>query len=686
MSNPINPDEVRGSPAPLVRCSPMDECSMLPIAAVEGDMHILRHVNPAFCTLAGKNKEDLLGKPFADAVPGGDRWLSSAERIYLTGEPGPQTEGEDKIHHPLYWLFSQRPVAEGAEPPRGVLIQLKGAPEILRQATAMTQALMLTAVRYHALKADADRLNAQLGEENTERQLAEERLVTSLQSLRRLAGAINEHEILTISDLRGRIIYANDRFCAISKFTRKELLGQDHRLVSSGTHSREFLREMWATIAEGRVWHGEVRDRAKDGTLFWLETTIVPCLDPKGDPFQYVAIRTDITTRKESEAALMESQRVAEQANRAKDEFIAALSHELRTPLTPVLLTATSLAADEQLDPGLRSQMELIRQNIAMEAQLIDDLLDVTKIARGKVSLRSEDVDLHHILARALDTVKEDIFLKKIAVEVQTDAEHFHVNADPMRIQQVFWNLIKNAVKFTPEGGRIHIRSSNDMEGTLCVEICDTGIGIAPENLPSIFVPFEQGAVAGVHRFGGLGLGLTIAKSIVELHGGTLVAASGGAGQGATFTVRLPVPKPESIAPAREHAPPFPEPIKSAGHLHVLLVEDHEATRTVLTRLLSREGHNVEAVGTCEAAREACDGCNKEAECRFEAVISDLGLPDGSGIDLIRDIKARFPAINAIAVSGFGSEEDLRRCAEAGFSHHLVKPISLDALRNALAA
>ena len=654
-----------------------DESTALPIAAVEGDLNILRHANPAFCAMVGKTKEELLGKPFAEAVPGGDHWLSSAERIDLACEP----EQAGKLHHPLYWWIAQRPTGEDAEQPGCVLI---GVPEILRQASAITEALMITAVRYHALKADADRLNAQLGEENTERQLAEERLVTSLQSLRRLAGAINEHEILTISDLRGRIIYANDRFCDISKYSREELLGQNHRIVSSGTHSKEFIREMWATIGKGRIWHGEIKDRAKDGTFFWLETTIIPCLDPEGKPFQYLAIRTDITARKENEAALVESKRAAEKANRAKDEFIAALSHELRTPLTPVLLTASELAADEQLEPGLRAQMELIRQNIAMEAQLIDDLLDVTKITRGKVSLHCEDIDLHQILSRALDTVNQEISQKNIAVEIQTDASHFHANADPVRIQQVFWNLIKNAAKFTPEGGRIHIRSFNDSDGVLCVEIRDTGIGIAPENLARIFVPFEQGTAAGVHRFGGLGLGLTIAKSIVELHGGKLIAASDGLGRGATFTVRLPVS--QALAPAQEQAAPAVERIKSAGHLHVLLVEDHAPTRAVLTRLLSREGHHVEAVGSCGEAREVCEACNKKSGCRFEAVISDLGLPDGSGIDLIRDIKARFPEINAIAVSGFGSEEDLRRCAEAGFGHHLVKPISLDALRSSLAA
>jgi len=682
MNNPSNPAEVHGSPGPPVRCRHIDECYAIPIAAVEGSMHVLRHVNPAFCTLVGKNKEDLLGKPFAEAVPEAERWLSSAERVYLTaGEAGAQTEREGGESRPLYWLFSQWP-DEAAERPAGVVLEVKGEPDVDRQATAMTQALMLTAVRYHALKDEADRLNAQLSAENDERKLVEERLRASLQDIRNLQAAIDEHSIVTISDIHGRITYTNDKFCALSKFSREDLLGRDHRIVSSGFHPREFIRELWKTIGEGGVWHGEVKDRAKDGTFFWLETTIVPCVDTQGTPFQYVAIRTDITARKESEIALGEAQRNAEKANHAKDEFIAALSHELRTPLTPVLMMATSMAADEQLEPALRAQMELIRQNVTMEAQLIDDLLDVTKIERGKITLQPEAVDLHQLLLSALETVGEDLSRKRIVVQLHANARFFRTKADPTRIQQVFWNLIKNAAKFTQEGGRIDIRTFNANDRSLSLEIRDNGVGIAPENLPTLFAPFEQGAATGNPRFGGLGLGLTISKAIVELHGGTIDATSDGVGQGAIFTVHLPV---SCSATAAEASPAVP-PVALASPLHILLVEDHELTRTVLARLLSREGHHVAAVDTCKAAREVAMAARQEGDSPFQAIVSDLGLPDGSGLDLIREIKVQFPNIHSIALSGYGTADDIRRSAEAGFIHHLTKPIGMAALRRALAA
>ena len=250
---------------------------------------------------------------------------------------------------------------------------------------------------------------------------------------------------------------------------------------------------------------------------------------------------SDITAQKASEFAIRESQREAEQATRAKDNFIAALSHELRTPLTPILLIAESLEANERLDPDTRAQIMQIRQNAALEAQLIDDLLDVTKIARQKINLRPEPVDLHQMLSSALDTVDNDLSRKGIVARVHANARFVCANADPTRIQQVFWNLIKNAAKFTHEGGTIDIRTFNEDDRSLSIEIHDSGIGISPENLPSLFDPFEQGAATGNPRFGGLGLGLTISKAIIELHDGTIAATSDGVGHGAKFTVRLPV-------------------------------------------------------------------------------------------------------------------------------------------------
>ncbi len=670
--------ESQPSGLPLL-CGQFVDNAFLPMAGLEGSRHIVRYANALFCALIGRSSEAIIGMPFAEVVPAAAAYADLLDRVYLTGNAEAQSGAPLP---PLYWLLSLWPLKASDGHVLGVMFRAKQSSDFQWQATAMSQALMQTAVRYHELKESLVKINSLLQTQIAEREAGEVRLLKTLRDLRELKAAVDEHAIVAITDPNGIITYANDKFCAVSKYSRAELLGQDHQMMSSGSHSNEFFEELWSTISRGLIWKGEIKGLAKDGTPFWLETTIVPFLDPAGAPFQYVSIRNDVTALKNSENALRESQRLAEQASRAKDEFIAALSHELRTPLTPVLLIASALEGDCRLAPELRGQIEEMRQNVELEAALIDDLLDVTKITHGKLLLHPVCLDVQQLLCGALRTLDHDIHAKRIELTVHAEARHIHVLADPTRIQQVFWNVLKNAVKFTPEGGEIEVRTFNSDELTLQVEIRDNGIGIPPQCIPALFTPFEQGAVAGIHRFGGLGLGLSITKSILELHGGNIAASSAGPGQGSTFTIGLPVVAAQKRA--------VEEPVAAVGngtaHLHILLVEDHAQTRAILTRLLSRDGHEVEAVGTCEAAIQTAKAAGNQGANSFQAIVSDLALPDGSGLNLIRAIKAQFPRINAVAVSGYGSEEDIRRSTEAGFNHHLVKPIAVGALRHALAA
>jgi HAMP domain-containing protein/signal transduction histidine kinase len=352
-------------------------------------------------------------------------------------------------------------------------------------------------------------------------------------------------------------------------------------------------------------------------------------------------------------------------SNLAKDQFLAMLSHELRTPLTPVLASALELENEPDVRQDVRESLQMIRRNVELEARLIDDLLDLTRIDQGKVQLNFEVVDAHTLLQNALEICQPEIDRKHLAHSVNLGGEKVHIRADPARLQQIFWNLINNAVKFTPPSGEITITTTNDSGGKLRVEIADTGMGIEPDALPKIFDAFEQG---GRTQLGGLGLGLAISKTLVEAHKGTITAQSAGRDKGSTFALVFPTCEKAEAQIAPTLSPTF----ANRQPLRILLVEDHEDTNRSLTNLLRRRGYQVQSALTFQSALEL------SGKGKFDVLISDLGLPDGSGIDLIQKLVSRPPL--GIALTGFGMEQDIRKSREVGFQHHLVKPIDLNKL------
>ena len=353
-------------------------------------------------------------------------------------------------------------------------------------------------------------------------------------------------------------------------------------------------------------------------------------------------------------------------SNLAKDRFLAALSHELRTPLTPVLASAVALENEQALPENIHESLQMIRRNVELEARLIDDLLDLTRISRGKVQLNFEIVDAHSLLQNALEIYQAEIRRKHLALRLDLTAQKVHLRADPARLQQIFWNLIGNAVKFTPRDGLISVSTSNRSGEQLRVEIADTGLGIEPTLLPKIFDAFEQG---GRTQLGGLGLGLAITKTLVEAHDGTITAESGGRDKGARFALILPTCEKVDT----QAAPTLPPKPLQRHAMRILLVEDHEDTNRSLTNLLRRRGYYVQSAGNVQSALDL------SAKEEFDVLISDLGLPDGSGIDLMRTLRSGRPLLG-IALTGFGMEGDIRQSHEAGFKHHLVKPIDLNKL------
>lgn len=363
----------------------------------------------------------------------------------------------------------------------------------------------------------------------------------------------------------------------------------------------------------------------------------------------------------------------AEAANEAKDNFLAALSHELRTPLTPVLMTVASLEDDKALPEPARRDLSLVRRNIELEARLIDDLLDITRIAQGKVEMKPDVIDVHGVLGAALDICRPDMVGKRLKLVQDLQAKEATVNGDAVRVQQILWNILRNAVKFTPSDGKIIVRSNND-NGNVRISISDTGIGIEPEVIGRIFSPFEQADRLITRQFGGLGLGLTISKRLAELHNGTLVAQSDGRDRGATFVLTLPtVHVPTTAAIGRPHGAPAAATTRARK---ILLVEDHDDTRRSMARLLARR-HEVRDANSIAAALEIA-GTEP-----FDLVISDLGLPDGSGLDLMRELRQRH-GLQGICLSGYGMEDDVARSADAGFTRHLTKPVDLDKLQAAI--
>jgi PAS domain S-box-containing protein len=364
----------------------------------------------------------------------------------------------------------------------------------------------------------------------------------------------------------------------------------------------------------------------------------------------------------------------AEAASQAKDHFLAALSHELRTPLAPVLMRVAALARSPELPEGLRADLRMIQRNVELEAKLIDDLLDLTRVSRGKLALHFETTDVHALLEHVVAICSEGIESGDLRIDLEPGAAERYAWADSARLHQVFWNLIKNAVKFTPQGGRIRVITANPELGRIEVAVVDPGIGIPAEDLPRLFNAFEQGDRAITRTFGGLGLGLAICKALVDQHGGALAGLSPGRGKGATFTVSLATaPAPEAAEPAGSAASPAEPP-----SLRLLLVEDNEPTLQVMVDLLELAGHDVQAAPDLRTARSLA------ASHTFDLVVSDLGLPDGNGFDLMRELRERY-GLTGIAVSGFGMEEDLRRSRESGFLEHLVKPVDVDKLKAAIA-
>ena len=488
-------------------------------------------------------------------------------------------------------------------------------------------------------------------------------------------------DAVIITDTKGRITFLNAIAESLTGWSAKEAedrpCAEVFRIVNEETRLpvESPVDKVLATGAIVGLANHTLLIR-RDGSELPIDDSGAPIRESDGTVRGVVLIFRDFTAHKEFQLRLVRAKEEIEASSKAKDKFLAVLSHELRTPLTPVLATLSSWESTNALPATLRSDLQRLRRNVELEARLIDDLLDLTRIENGKLSLEKEPVDVHDLIHGAAALFREEVKARGLRVYCQLDAKNSWLEADPARIQQILLNLIGNAVKFSRERGTLEIITSNPQGTELNISITDDGIGMPEELIARLFQRFEQGDIPPEIKFRGLGLGLSIAKALVEAHGGVLRAESKGPGCGSTFTISFP----KVHAPARASGPtvaPAERSQRDSSSLGVLLIEDHEDTARVLEKVLQQMGHEVEACSTVATA------CQKLKERKFDVLLSDIGLPDGSGIDFIKAAR-EICQTPAVALTGYGMAEDIDRCLQAGFEEHLTKPIDIDRLQQAL--
>ncbi|TDU69310.1 PAS domain S-box-containing protein [Prosthecobacter fusiformis] len=541
---------------------------------------------------------------------------------------------------------------------------------IQRQLESQRQAMALQ-------NEELERHIHRLEREAAERQLAESRLRQSEQQLR----VVTDHAavLLALCDQECTYKFVNRPYAQRFGMEPEQVIGK--KLVEVlGTDAYEAILPHLQNVLAGDRVEFEIEIPYETLGRRWMNVVYVPERALDGTVQGLIGVMSDTTARKLAEFELEHARDEALAASRAKDDFLAALSHELRTPLNPILLLSSDAASDPSIPVPIRAIFETIRKNVDLEARLIDDLLNITRISRGKMALDKLPVDVHVVLRDAFDNVAAEIVAKHLSLRVNLNAHAHTVMGDDVRLQQVFWNVLKNAVKFTPEGGAIIVTTQTLLtEDVVEIRIEDTGIGMSAPELERIFDAFAQGDHAGVggsHRFGGLGLGLAISQMLVKSHAGSILAESTGPGEGAAFVIKLPL-VPDICLQLQPATPAESIRAKNDKPVEILLVEDHEATRTALAQLLQRRRYLVSTASCVDEARLLA------REKHFDLLISDIGLPDGNGYDLMVELAQQY-GLKGIALTGYGMEKDLDRSSAAGFVTHLTKPIHMNSLEGAI--
>lgn len=516
----------------------------------------------------------------------------------------------------------------------------------------------------------------------TDRKAAEEAVRDSERQLPQFVDGIPQ--LAWIADRDGWIYWYNRRWYEYTGMTPEQMEGWGWQAVHDPEMLPRVLDRWRRSLETGEPFDMEFPLRGADGVFRTFLTRVLPIRDEEGRVLRWFGTNTDVEEKRRSLAereSLLENERLArgeaERASRLKDEFLATVSHELRTPLNAILGWSQLLRNPGLAEPERLRGVETIARNVRLQAQIIDDLLDMSRIISGKVRLDVRTVDLTEVLEKTLDSMRPAAEAKGVRIETTLDPGAGPVKGDPGRLQQIFWNLFSNAIRFTPRGGRMQVvleRVGSHLE----VSVSDTGEGIHPDFLPYVFDRFRQQDGSSTRRHGGLGLGLSIVKNLAELHGGRVRAASAGPGKGATFVVDLPISLAEPAegpgrAPSQDSSMPGEEHARSLAGLKVQVVDDDLDTREILRRILERCGAGV------VMAANAREGLVLFLAERPHVLISDVGMPEEDGYWLIGQVRSLPPdqggTVPAIALTAFAQAEDRQRALRSGFQAHATKPL-----------
>ncbi len=496
--------------------------------------------------------------------------------------------------------------------------------------------------------------------------------------------ALDHSAIVAETDSKGRITYVNDKLLEVSKYSREELLGQDHRILNSGHHPKEFFVDLWKTISKGEPWQNEVCNRAKDDSIYWVDTTIFPVRDGKKIS-KYVAIRFDITDRKIAEDKLIEAKESAQRATRSKSEFLANMSHEIRTPMNGII-GFTTLLLDQNLTKEQEDNVNIIRNCGEHLLVLINDFLDFAKIESGKLQIENHPFDIEQAFDSLTYIVDHLASQKGVNVDISVSPNiPRNIVSDPTRLRQILINLVSNAVKFTSEGNVWIKVDAVPKEGKTYeyhFSVKDTGIGISQENITKLFTVFAQADASTTRKYGGTGLGLSICKKLVELMGGKIwVESEVGVGSTFHFTIVAETVEAKDVKQYKDKKENVDTNLGNNKPLKILIAEDNKINQKLSLGLLSKLNYQADVV---ENGKIALDVTLKS---NYDVILMDVQMPEMDGLESTRQICRKMPGDKRPVIIGLTANAmsgDREKCLLAGMSDYVPKPIRLKSLADAL--